>query len=208
MPTLTPTRIAELLAPYTPAPSRELCAQLALYLDLILKWNERINLTAIRSPEEIVRRHFGESLFAGTQLDPAHLGPTQTLLDFGSGAGFPGLPIQLLRPDIAVTLAESRARKSAFLREAVRTLAVRAEIWSQRVESMPPDRTFDVVTLRAVDEMDLAIQAAAPRASQRLAIFSTALTPVPSILSSHFDLADPIPIPESTNSILRIAQRR
>jgi 16S rRNA (guanine527-N7)-methyltransferase len=200
---MIPDRIAELLAPYTPAPSPQLCAQLALYLDLIQKWNEKINLTAIRSPEEIVRRHFGESLFVA-----AHLGPAATLLDFGSGAGFPGLPIQLLRPDIQVTLAESRARKSAFLREAVRTLAVQAEVWAGRVESMPPDRTFDVVTLRAVDQMELAIQAAAPRASQRLVLLTTFTTAIPSILSSHFDLDEPIPIPESTSGILRIAQRR
>ena len=200
---MTPDRIAELLAPYTPSPAPELCARLALYLDLIQKWNARVNLTAIRSPEEIVRRHFGESLFAG-----AHLGSATTLLDFGSGAGFPGLPIQLLRPDLQVTLAESRARKSAFLREAVRTLAVPTEVWSDRVESMPSDRTFDVVALRAVDQMDAAIQAAAPRARQTLIIFGTTSTPMQSVLSGHFDFESPISIPNSSNSILRIAHRR
>ena len=200
---MTPDRIAELLIPFTSAPTPELCAQLALYLDLILKWNEKINLTAIRSPEEIVRRHFGESLFAAT-----HLGPAATLLDFGSGAGFPGLPIQLLRRDLKVTLAESRARKAAFLREAVRTLAVNTEVWSARVESMPAGRTFDAVTLRAVDQMDLAIQAAAPRASQHLVIFTTTTTTISSILYDQFTLAEPILLPESTSGILRIAQRR
>jgi 16S rRNA (guanine527-N7)-methyltransferase len=200
---MSPDRIAELLVPYTPALTRELCAQLALYLDLIEKWNEKINLTAIRSPEEIVRRHFGESLFAA-----AHLGPAATLLDFGSGAGFPGLPIQLLRPDLKVTLAESRARKSAFLREAVRTLGVQTEIWPNRVESMPSSRTFDIVTLRAVDQMDLAIQSAAPRASQRVILITTTATSVPSILYDSFDLTTPVPLPESATGILRIARRR
>jgi 16S rRNA (guanine527-N7)-methyltransferase len=200
---MTPDRIAELLAPYTPAPSPQLCEQLALYLDLILKWNARVNLTAIRSPEEIVRRHFGESLFAG-----AHLGSATTLLDFGSGAGFPGLPIQLLRPALHVTLAESRARKSAFLREAVRTLAVPTEVWSDRVESMPATQTFDVVTLRAVDQMDAAIQAAAPRARHTLLIFSTTSTPLPSGLSDLFYLASPVPMPDSAHNLLRIAHRR
>jgi 16S rRNA (guanine527-N7)-methyltransferase len=199
---MTPDRIAELLAPYTPTPTPQLCAQLALYLDLILKWNEKINLTAIRSPEEIVRRHFGESLFAA-----AHLGASATLLDFGSGAGFPGLPIQLLRPDLTVTLAESRVRKAAFLREAVRTLAVPTEVWADRVESMPASRTFDAVALRAVDQMDSAIEAAAPRVSQRLILLTTTTARLPSSLSSQFALGA-ILLPESANGIVLIASRR
>ena len=96
--------------------------QLSAYLDLLLKWNARTNLTAIREPEEIVRRHFGESLFAGTAARRSALRRDASLLDFGSGAGFPGLPIQLLLPDLRVTLAESQGKKASFLREAVRTL--------------------------------------------------------------------------------------
>src|ERR1700723_3277713 len=101
MPALTESAIASLLTPYLPEIPPNLTAQLSTYLGLLLKWNARTNLTAIRDPEEIVRRHFGESLFAAR-----HLPPSATLLDLGSGAGFPGLPIQLLRPEIAVTLAE------------------------------------------------------------------------------------------------------
>ena len=141
-----------------PRPSRpNLLPQLSTYLDLLLKWNARTNLTAIREPEEIVRRHFGESLFAARQLDLN----TPTLLDFGSGAGFPGLPIALLRPDIKVTLAESQNKKATFLREAVRTLNLPTEVWSGRVEAMPAARQFHTVTLRAVDNMAAAIAAAA-----------------------------------------------
>src|SRR5947209_9573098 len=116
MPTLSEAEIADLLVPYLPDPPATLLPQLSSYLDLLLKWNARTNLTAIRDPEEIVRRHFGESLFAAQ-----HLGHPDTLLDFGSGAGFPGLPIALLRPDIHVTLAESQNKKATFLREVVRT---------------------------------------------------------------------------------------
>src|SRR5665213_2921666 len=123
MPTLPETRIAALLAPYLGhhpvAPT--LYPQLSKYLDLLLKWNARTNLTAIRDPEEIVRRHFGESLFAARHLDPK----TATLLDLGSGAGFPGLPIALLCPEIQVTLAESQNKKASFLREAVLRPSVR-----------------------------------------------------------------------------------
>jgi 16S rRNA (guanine527-N7)-methyltransferase len=174
MPSLTPDAIASLLEPYLSAAPSALCAQLSTYLDLLLKWNARTNLTGIRSPEEIVRRHFGESLFAAQ-----HLGPCATLLDFGSGAGFPGLPIQLLYPNIAVTLAESQNKKAAFLREAVRTLNLMTEVWPSRVESMPSDRQFDIVTLRAVDQMDEALAAAAPRARHRIALLTTAPPPLP-----------------------------
>ena len=172
---LTAEAIAELLEPYQLARraghgrSREeggwpaICSQLGIYLELIMKWNARINLTAIREPEEIVRRHFGESLFVG-----AHLGECGTLLDFGSGAGFPGVPIQLLRPDVQVTLAESRGKKAAFLQEVVRSLSLRTEVWADRVEAMPAERQFDVVALRAVDDMDRAVGEAELRAAGRV----------------------------------------
>jgi len=164
MPTLPTNRIAELLAPYlgaTPIPPT-LCESLSTYLDLLLKWNARTNLTAIREPEEIVRRHFGESLFAGIHL-AQRLHPNATLLDFGSGAGFPGLPIQLFLPELRVTLAESQGKKASFLREAIRTLGLNTEVWAKRVEDLPASSVFDAVTLRAVDNMSAAISAAAPR---------------------------------------------
>src|SRR5580704_7224389 len=115
MPTLTESAIGTLLTPYLTRPP-EILPQLSLYLDLLLKWNARTNLTAIRDPEEIVRRHFGESLFTAK-----HLPACRTLLDLGSGAGFPGIPIQLALPELKVTLAESQNKKAAFLQEAVRT---------------------------------------------------------------------------------------
>jgi 16S rRNA (guanine527-N7)-methyltransferase len=143
-----------------------LYSQLSTYLDLLIKWNARTNLTAIREPEEMVRRHFGESLFAGAHLG-ARLTPGASVLDFGSGAGFPGLPIQLLRPELRVTLAESQGKKSSFLREAVRTLGLTTEVWAGRVEAMPAvngmPRQFDAVTLRAVDNMQQALVEARQR---------------------------------------------
>src|SRR5271156_474394 len=159
MPTLTESAIGELLKPYPPTAPPGLYTQLSTYLDLLLKWNARTNLTAIRNPEEIVRRHFGESLFAARHLNPH----TSTLLDFGSGAGFPGLPIALLRPDIQVTLAESQNKKATFLREVIRNLALTTEVWSKRVETMPAARRFDVVAMRAVDNMETALPAAIAR---------------------------------------------
>ena len=212
---LTPDSIAELLHPYIGFPIGrvegapieevnwpEIYAQLVVYLELILKWNARINLTAIHTPEEIVRRHFGESLFVA-----AHLGACGTLLDFGSGAGFPGVPIQLLRPDVQVTLAESRGKKAAFLREVVRSLGLPTEVWTGRVEAMPTSRRFDVVTLRAVDDMDAAMREARLRASERVLIVGTASHSIYLGLAENFRMAEPMPLPESNDGVLLIAHR-
>jgi 16S rRNA (guanine527-N7)-methyltransferase len=209
MPTLTPEAIASLLTPYLASePDPALCTQLSTYLDLLLRWNARTNLTAIRSPEEIIRRHFGESLFAAQSLFTAQplgpsLGASSTLLDFGSGAGFPGLPIQLLRPDLAVTLAESQNKKAAFLREAIRTLNLNTEVWPSRVESMPAQRQFDVVTLRAVDRMEEALASAAPRARHRLVLFTTTTPTLP----EDFRTSALIAIPNSSAQHLLLCDR-
>lgn len=172
MSTLSEERIARLVEPFVGKDTPEgLYAQLSAYLDLLTKWNARTNLTSIREPEEVVRRHFGESLFAGMQLRP-RIEDEATLLDFGSGAGFPGIPIQLLLPTIRVTLAESQGKKASFLREVVRTLGIDTEVWAGRVEAMPEvagmnahaqARQFDVVTLRAVDNMKMAMAEARRR---------------------------------------------
>jgi 16S rRNA (guanine527-N7)-methyltransferase len=143
---LSDAELAGILAPYAET-TASLRAQLGTYLELLLKWNARVNLTAIRDPKAIVARHFGESLFVAR-----HLPPCGTLLDFGSGAGFPGLPIQLALPELRVTLAESQGKKAAFLSEVVRVLGLQTEVWAGRVESMPRGRLFDIVALRAVDD--------------------------------------------------------
>jgi 16S rRNA (guanine527-N7)-methyltransferase len=202
MATLSDSAIATLLQPYLTdkiAIPQTLYPQLSLYLDLLLKWNARTNLTAIREPEEIVRRHFGESLFAAQYLDPA----AATLLDFGSGAGFPGLPIALLRPAVHVTLAESQNKKATFLREVARHLKLPTEIWAARVETMPESRLFHTVTLRAVDNMDAALAAAAPRATHDLLLLTNAHAALP----VEFSLHPAIPIPTTQNSVLLRATR-
>jgi 16S rRNA (guanine527-N7)-methyltransferase len=139
--------------------SAEQAQRFEAYLDLLVRWNARMNLTAVRAPGEIVQRHFAESIFAAQHI-PSNV---KTVLDFGSGAGLPGIPIAICRPEIGVTLAESQGKKAAFLREAVRTLGLQAEVWDRRVEQMPPERTFDAVTLRAVDKMAEACRTAAGR---------------------------------------------
>ena len=191
----TPAEITRLLQPCTTAElPLDLPVQLAEYLDLLLRWNARTNLTAIRDPHEIVRRHFGESLFAAQHLAPS----TTTLLDFGSGAGFPGLPIQLYHPHLAVTLAESQNKKATFLREVIRTLGLKTEVWAARVETMPPTRLFSTVALRAVDDMAVALPAASSRIApggQLVILTTTSATPA----TSHT-----VPIPNSQSGVLSL----
>jgi 16S rRNA (guanine527-N7)-methyltransferase len=188
-----------ILAPYlgTYPPPADLYPQLSAYLDLLLKWNARTNLTAIRDPEEIVRRHFGESLFTGVHL-AARLDPSATLLDLGSGAGFPGLPIQLLLPGLQVTLAESQNKKATFLREAVRTLGLATRVHAARAETLTSQ--FDCVTLRAVDHMSTALLAAQPllKPSGWLAVLTADPSP---------DAAEVYPLPNTTHTTLTLIQR-
>jgi 16S rRNA (guanine527-N7)-methyltransferase len=124
------------------------------YLHLLMRWNGRVNLTAIRDEEGILSRHFVESIACARKL-PVEV---KTLLDFGSGGGFPGIPIALCRPELAVTLAESQGKKAAFLAEAVRTLELAAKVHAGRAEQL--NTVFDCVVLRAVDKMAEAVKLA------------------------------------------------
>jgi 16S rRNA (guanine527-N7)-methyltransferase len=151
---ISPERIAALLQPYIESPGPLLISQISRYLDLLLRWNARTNLTSIRDPEKMLTRHFGESLFASVKLSP-FLHQNATVLDLGSGAGFPGLPLQLFRPDLRVTAAESQHKKAAFLQEVVRTLNLSTTVHAARANTLPV-AAFDCVTLRAVDKMEKA----------------------------------------------------
>ena len=167
MATLPNETIQQLLEPYL-APfgggmlSSPLIAQVSTYLDLLIRWNARVSLTAIRQPEEMIQRHFGESFFTAGHLS-AQLSSAAEVLDYGSGPGFPGLPMQMLLPELRVTVAESQAKKVAFLREVIRTLGLQAEVWPRRVEELPSGRRFDVVTMRAVEKMAATMEGAATR---------------------------------------------
>jgi len=116
---------------------------------LLLRWNRTLNLTSIRKIEEAVERHYCESLFLGTHLPQDLL----RIADIGSGAGFPGFPIAVLRPDCSVTLIESHQRKAVFLREASRSLP-NVRVLARRAEDM--NEQFDWAISRAVSYEDLA----------------------------------------------------
>jgi 16S rRNA (guanine527-N7)-methyltransferase len=173
------------------------------YLELLVRWNQRLSLTAVRDPDQIIQRHFVECAFVAGRL-PQDIG---NLLDYGSGAGLPGIPIAICRPEISVTLAEAHGKKASFLREAMRVLSVEGEVYDGRVEAMP-ERRFDAVAMRAVEKMDLAI----PLALQRVKRYLVLLTTERSALARGkavpaLEWLEPISIPNTTQMVLEIGRR-
>jgi 16S rRNA (guanine527-N7)-methyltransferase len=245
-----PARIAELLQPFLqeandqrlPLACPELSERangalyryISTYIDLLLRWNSRINLTAIRNEDEIVTRHFGESLFAARHLFPkvypvsSSVSPVSSVVkdfasavarspepearvaDLGSGAGFPGIPIKLWAPQISLTLIESNQKRATFLREAVRVITLTdINIQNARAETLPPG-TFDLVTLRAVERfaniLGTAAALLAPSGRLALLIASSQLNLARSTLP-HFSWRDPIPAPQSKSRQLLIGDK-
>ncbi len=186
---------------------------ISTYIDILLRWNARINLTAIRDPEEIVTRHFGESLFAARHLLPRTVSSAVEnveVADVGSGAGFPGLPIKLWSPAVRLTLIESNYKKCAFLREVTRALTLTdVNIKNARAQALPP-ATFNVVTVRAVERFESILPAAAglvaPAGRLALLIGSAQQDLARSTLPSLTWL-DPSAIPHSQSRIVLIANK-
>jgi 16S rRNA (guanine527-N7)-methyltransferase len=131
--------------------------KLAAHLDLLAKWNRVHNLTAVRESGQMVVLHVLYSL----SLVP-HLGSARTLLDVGTGAGFPGVPLAIVRPDIDVTAIDSSHKKCAFLEQVKADLALsNLTVVCERVERWQPARKFDIVVSRAFAELsDFVSQAA------------------------------------------------
>lgn len=140
--------LRDALPTYGVAPDPERVARLAQFLEQLVRWNRRIRLVGSDDPEELVYRHVGESLYLHPLLPLA----TQRLLDVGSGAGFPGLALQLSFPALSTTLVEANARKAAFLQEMVRQQGL-GRVLVERAENIA--ETADIVTLRALEHMSL-----------------------------------------------------
>lgn len=226
---MKPADIASLLAPFLGSEklAGQQLDQVSGYLDLLLKWNARVNLTAVRSPEEIIPRHFGESFFAARHLlpspvvipsgvRPAAAGSAQSrdvgvrdLIDLGSGAGFPGLPMKIYAPALSLTLIESNQKKATFLREVARAIAFTdIDVFAGRAEDFPG--CARIVTLRAVEKPQRALAGAVHLLAPggRLALLLGALRAValPGLLSG-FSWSDPAPIPASSARVLLVGTR-
>jgi len=273
-------RIADLLQPFLEQSlSESQLHQISTYVELLLRWNARINLTGIRKEEEIITRHFGESLFLARHLFPAdhgvrtprsantdctlpsgnseplnpghaertdaypansrpssegvlatppdpgsievleggvsklRLGGGVRVLDIGSGAGFPALPLKIWSPDLHLTLIESTHKKTAFLREVARALTLtNIDVITERVEALAgrPDLAgAAVVTFRAVERFETVL----PRAAAFLAPNATLALLISEAQIPHLDTLTilkwqpPIPVPQSLTRVLSIGVR-
>jgi 16S rRNA (guanine527-N7)-methyltransferase len=193
--------------------SRAQLQTISIYVDILLRWNARVNLTAVRAAEEIVTRHFGESLFAALHLFPfnTHAGTataeaTTDLADLGSGAGFPGLPIKIWNPELKLTLIESNQKKATFLREVTRALTLTdVDVFAGRAENF--GGSARLVTLRAVERIELALPTAlrllVPGGQLALLVGRAQLDRIRQLASS-IDWSEPLSIPLSANRILLV----
>lgn len=124
------------------------CAVLEKHFNLLSVWNRRMNLTSIRDPLEVIKRHYCESVFLATNLPEGDI----SVVDVGSGAGFPGIGVAVMRPGADVTLVEANQRKAAFLKESTRDLE-NVRVWCRRAEGIA--ERFDWLVSRAVAWEDL-----------------------------------------------------
>jgi 16S rRNA (guanine527-N7)-methyltransferase len=150
------TQIATGLAQMSIVPSAEALTRFVDHLRLIEKWNRIHNLTAVRETEQMVVLHLLDSL----SLLP-HLGEARSVIDVGSGPGFPGIPLAIARPELQVTLLDSSHKKCAFLEQAKGELKLaNVSVVCERVEQYKPAYSFDAVVSRAFAELsDFVVQA-------------------------------------------------
>ena len=125
------------------------------YLELLLEWNEKFNLTAITDKDEIEEKHFIDSIELIKFFDVKN----KTLLDVGSGAGFPGIPLAIVEPTLKITLLESNGKRVSFLREVVNDLDLKnVDIIQGRSEDLGTREKYDIVTARAVKELNVLLE--------------------------------------------------
>jgi 16S rRNA (guanine527-N7)-methyltransferase len=148
--------VSTLLLPYGVRLDAQLYGKMTIYLSMLLQWNQRMALTTITDPSEVLRFHFGESLFASTAVGLEK----GRLADVGSGAGFPGLALGMANPGLMVTLIESNFKKVVFLSEIIRKLDLEnVRVVRSRMEGLSPGpESFDVVTSRAFGQFEKFLQ--------------------------------------------------
>ncbi len=135
-----------------------LATPLLAYLALLVRWNRTYNLTAVRDPHEMVSKHLLDSLAMHPFVD-AIAARGGALADLGTGAGLPGIPLAIVKPGLRVTLVESNGKKARFLREAVRTLALKhVRVAESRIEALDEPGTFDAITARALATLPLIVE--------------------------------------------------
>jgi 16S rRNA (guanine527-N7)-methyltransferase len=178
------------------------------YIKILLHWNEKLNLTAIRDPLEILVRHFCESMFGAVSV-PVHLG---RLADIGSGAGFPGIPMKILRPELELFLVESNIKKGTFLAEVVRELELNnTRVLINRYEELGEELApLDYVCSRAVGEFGPFLEwAASDRVTAgRVILWIGGRDLEEAKKAEKWDWQEPIAVPQSLRRYLLVGTKK
>ena len=133
-------------------------SQFQVYLDLLVKWNQKINLTSEKTPKEILEQHIFDSLQYAQALSPKDV-----ITDIGSGAGFPGMPLKIIYPDLKITLIESQRKRCSFLEAAILQLGLEGiRVINERAEKILPSGLVEAVIFRAVSDINNCLEIAAP----------------------------------------------
>jgi 16S rRNA (guanine527-N7)-methyltransferase len=182
--------------------------QIQQYIKVLLSWNEKMNLTAIRDPLEILNRHFCESMYAAVAV-PVENG---RLADVGSGGGFPGLPLKIMRPDLQVFLIESSIKKATFLAEVVRDLELTdARVLVGRYEELGEEvAPLDFVCSRALGEFAPFLEwARSEQIAAKQVILWIGARDLPEIQNIRtWEWREPIPVPNSLRRLLLLGTRK
>ena len=203
---LSTSAIAGILRPFYSGLSEVQLGAIQDYIALLLKWNQSMNLTAIEDAEEIVARHFGESLFAASLVK---IGESR-LADVGTGAGFPGMAIKIAFPGARLTLFESSAKKRAFLAEVARELKLSdVNIMRGRYEEFSVD-DYDFVCSRALGNYSVFIPWAlrSLRPGGQVVLWLGADESVRISRKTGFHWESPVPIPGSRKRVILLGRKQ
>jgi 16S rRNA (guanine527-N7)-methyltransferase len=178
------------------------------YMKILLTWNEKVNLTAIRDPLEILYRHFCECMYAATAV-PVENG---RLADVGSGAGFPGIPLKIMRPELQIFLIESNMKKATFLAEVLRTIELPdTRVLVSRYEELGEEVTpLDYVCSRAVGDFEpfLAWAASERIAAKQVILWIGGRDLDQARKGAEWEWREPIAVPHSLRRYLLVGSRK
>lgn len=199
----------------------EQCALFGRYYEFLLEYNQKVNLTRITEPMEVAAKHFGDSLAV---LNSNDFFSECSVVDVGAGAGFPGLPIAIMRPDIRITLMDSLRKRTVFLSEAVQMLELKnvQVVWA-RAEEMGHNplyrERFDIVLARAVAPLNVLVELClpllrtgglflamkGPKAKEELTMAQGAIRKLGGFVIST--ATDPLPLVGEVRTLIRIGKK-
>jgi len=204
----SPEKIRRAFSEFEFAVNDQQVLQIQQYMKLLLTWNDKVNLTAIRDPLEILYRHFCECMYAAVAV-PVERG---RLADVGSGGGFPGLPLKIMRPELQVFLIESNLKKATFLAEVIRELELTStQVIVGRYEELGEEiAPLDFVCSRALGEFVPFLEwALSDQLATKQVILWIGARDLPELQKIQtWNWREPLPVPQSLRRLLLVGTRK